>query len=459
MVFSQHIQRTLLLSVPLVGSQLAQIAINTTDTIMLGLDGTFSLAAGVLGTQAIFFFFIIGAGFGHAVVPLAGNAHGRGDKVALRRAVRMGLWLGAIIGLIAMPILWNFERVFLFLDQNAEISALASDYIRVAQWGVFLSVWALVLRNFFSSIERAQIVFWSIIPGIFINIFLNYILIYGNWGAPALGVVGAAWASLATNFIILLIVLFWIYARPEYREYQLLARIWRSDWEVFRKVATLGVPISISILAEISMFLGGSILMGWLGAQELAAHGIVMQLAAIAFMIPLGIAGAATVRVSSAYGRGNLIDIRNAAKAALVISAGFAVFTAAIMALFPTELISLFLDETDIDAVQVATFALPLLFVAAAFQFVDAGQAIAGGVLRGFQDATIPMLLAIFCYGPIGLTSAYIMAFSFGLGAEGIWYGLTLGLIFASIFLTGRYFVIIKRVRQEIETEIKPAIS
>lgn len=454
MIFSQHIQRTLLLSVPLVGSQLAQIAINTTDTIMLGVDGTFSLAAGVLGTQALFFFFIIGAGFGHAVVPLAGNAHGRGDKIALRRAVRMGLWLGGIVGLISMPILWNFGQIFLFLEQDPEISALASDYIRVAQWGIFPGVWALILRNFFSCIERAQIVFWSIIPGIFLNIFLNYILIYGNFGAPALGVVGAAWASFATNFVIMFAVLGWIYVWPEYREYQLLARIWRSDWEVFRKVATLGVPISISILAEITMFVGGSILMGWLGARELAAHGIAMQLAAIAFMIPLGIAGAATVRVSSAYGRNSLIDIKNASKAALVVSTGFAVLTAGIMALFPTELISLFLDENNADAAQVAAFALPLLLVAAAFQFVDAGQAIAGGVLRGFQDATVPMLLAVVCYGPIGLTSAYIMAFVFDLGAVGVWYGLTLGLVFASIFLAGRYFVMIKSVRQDIDPAV-----
>lgn len=451
MIFSQHIQRTLLLSVPLVGSQLAQIAINTTDTIMLGLNGTLSLAAGVLGTQAIFFFFIIGAGFGHAVVPLAGNAHGRGDKIALRRAVRMGLWLGGVVGMVAMPVLWNFERAFLFLDQDPEVSTLASDYIRVAQWGIFPGVWALILRNFFSSIERAQIVFWSIIPGIFLNIFLNYMLIYGNFGAPALGVVGAAWASVATNFVILLAVLVWIYVRPEYREYQLLARIWRSDWEVFRKVATLGVPISISILAEITMFVGASIIMGWLGARELAAHGIAMQLAAIAFMIPLGISGAATVRVSSAYGRNSLIDIRNASKAALVVSTGFAVLTASIMAIFPMELISLFLDEAQADAAQVAAFALPLVLVAAAFQFVDAGQAIAGGVLRGFQDATVPMLLALICYGPIGLTSAYIMAFVFDLGSVGVWYGLTLGLVFASIFLAGRYFVMIKRVRQEID--------
>lgn len=454
MVFSQHIQRTLLLSVPLVGSQLAQIAINTTDTIMLGLNGTFSLAAGVLGTQAIFFFFIIGAGFGHAVVPLAGNAHGRGDKIALRRAVRMGLWLGGVVGLIAMPILWNFEHVFRFLKQDPEVSALASDYIRVAQWGIFPGVWALILRNFFSSIERAQIVFWSIIPGIFLNILLNYILIYGNFGAPALGVVGAAWASVATNFVIMIAVLGWIYIRPEYREYELLARIWRSDWEVFRKVATLGVPISISILAEITMFLGGSILMGWLGARELAAHGIALQLGAIAFMIPLGIAGAATVRVSSAYGRNSLLDIKNAAKAALIVSMGFAFLTASVMALFPTELISLFLDETDVDAAQVAALALPLVLVAAAFQFVDAGQAIAGGVLRGFQDATVPMLLAVVCYGPIGLTSAYIMAFVFELGSVGIWYGLTLGLAFACILLAGRYFVMIKRVRQEIDPAV-----
>lgn len=451
MNYAHHVKRTLLLSVPLVGSQLAQIAINTTDTIMLGWDGTLSLASSVLGTQAVFFFFIFGAGFGHAVVPLASSAFARGDTRSLRRAVRMGLWITSICCLISMPILWVFEDVYLLLGQEPEVSALASDYVRVAQWSLFPALWALVFRNFFATLEKAQIVFWAIVPGIFLNILLNYMFIFGNFGAPAMGVVGAAWASLGTNIVIFLVLMFWLFANNEYRQFELLTRFWRSDWSVFSRVARLGLPISISILAEISMFIGAAILMGWIGAVELAAHGIALQLGAIAFMIPLGISGAATIRVSNAYGREDMPDILLAAKAALLVALLFAFLTALTFALFPAFLVNQFLDVSSPDAADVAMVAIPLVLVAAAFQIVDSGQVIAAGVLRGFQDAAIPMLINILCYGPLGLGIAYIMCFTLEFGPTGIWFGLTAGLAFSFIFLGLRYFYMIKRIRISLE--------
>lgn len=445
-----HINRTWLLSLPLIGGQLAQIAINATDTIMLGWDGTLSLASGVLGTQAIFFFFILGSGFAHAVVPIAGSASAQGDTRALRRAVRMGLWLTGLMALASMPILWFFEDVLLFLGQDPQVSAMASSYIRVALWGMAPALWVLVFRSFFATLERAQIIFWAIIPAILINILLNYTLIFGNFGAPALGVVGAAWASVITNLVIFFVMLSWLYLRQEYREYDLLGRLWRSDWAVFWRVASLGLPISISIIAEISMFLGSSILMGWMGTIELAAHGIALQLGAIAFMIPLGIANAATVRVSNGYGRKDMTDIKSATHAALVVAMLFAVLTATIFFVLPDELVVLFLDQERPDALTVALVAAPLVIIAGAFQVVDSWQAIAAGVLRGFQDVTIPMIIAIISYGPLGLLAAYIFGFTFGLGGIGVWLGLTLGLAFTSVFLTIRYFMQIKKIEAKL---------
>ncbi|MEP2946201.1 MAG: MATE family efflux transporter [Lentilitoribacter sp.] len=449
MNYIHHIKRTWLLSLPLVGSQLAQIAINTTDTVMLGWHGTFSLASGVLGTQAVFFFFIFGAGFGHAVVPLASSAFAKDDTRSLRRAIRMGLWITGLIGLVSMPIMWNVEKIFVSLGQDEDVSSLAAEYVRVAQWSLFPALWALVFRNFFATLEKAQIVFWAIIPGILLNGLLNYAFIFGNWGAPELGVVGAAWASLGTNIIIMAVLVGWLYIHKHYRQYELLTRVWRSDWSVFWRVATLGLPISISILAEISMFSGASLLMGLIGPMELAAHGIALQLAAIAFMIPLGISGAATIRVSNAYGREDMSDIMLASKAALVVAMLFAVATALIIAVFSAPLISLFLDSANADAATVAMIALPLVLVAAAFQLVDSGQVIAAGVLRGFQDATMPMIINLISYG-LGLALAYVLCFQFGLGPVGIWYGLTAGLAFSFICLGIRYFYMISKIKQEL---------
>tara|TARA_R110002126_G_scaffold96295_11_gene225311 strand:- start:795 stop:2174 length:1380 start_codon:yes stop_codon:yes gene_type:complete len=454
MNFTHHIKQTLLLSLPLVGSQLAQIAINTTDTIMLGWDGTLSLASGVLGTQAIFVFFILGTGFGQAVVPLASRAFAKDDKKGVRRSVRMGLWIVSILMLMAMPILWFFEDIFLVLGQDPEAARYAAEYIRVAQWSLFAAMWGLVFRNFFATIGRAQIVFWAIIPGIFLNILLNYALIFGNFGAPQMGVVGAAWASLFTNILIMLVLFIWYFMHSEYREYSLLTRFWRSDWSVFRRVAQLGLPISISILAEVSMFIGAAVLIGWIGTTELAAHGIALQVAAVAFMIPLGISGAVTIRVSNAYGRESIDDIKLAAKAATYVALGFAVLTAATIALFPYQLAGLFLDETRPDTATVIMIAVPMLLVAGAFQLVDSAQVIAAGILRGFQDATVPMIISVICYGPIGLVMAYLCAFTFGLGPTGIWFGLTIGLGLTSLFLGIRYFLVIGRVKHSLEKSI-----
>jgi MATE family multidrug resistance protein len=454
MNFTHHIKQTLLLSLPLVGSQLAQIAINTTDTIMLGWDGTLSLASGVLGTQAIFFFFILGTGFGQAVVPLASRAFAKDDKKGVRRSVRMGLWIVSILMLIAMPILWFFEDIFLVLGQDPEAARYATEYIRVAQWSLFAAMWGLVFRNFFATIGRAQIVFWAIIPGIFLNILLNYALIFGNFGAPQLGVVGAAWASLFTNILIMLILFVWYFIHAEYNEYTLLTRFWRSDWSVFWRVGQLGLPISISILAEVSMFIGAAVLIGWIGTTELAAHGIALQVTAVAFMIPLGISGAATIRVSNAYGRESIDDIMLAAKAATYVAFGFAILTAATIALFPYQLAGLFLDEAGPDTATVIMIAVPMLLVAAGFQLVDSAQVIAAGILRGFQDATVPMIISVICYGPMGLLMAYLCAFTFGFGPTGVWFGLTIGLALTSVFLGMRYFLVIGRVKRSLEKSI-----
>ena len=434
-----HIWATLALGLPLVGTQIAQIAINTTDVVMLGWYGTEELAATVLGSQAFFFVFIFGAGFANAILPLAAQAEGRNDPTHVRRSVRMGMWILLLYAAVAMPFLWFLEPFLLLLGQKPELAAMASDYIRIAGWGLFPALMMMALRTFFAARSRAAIVLWSALVGTLVNGALNYMLIFGHFGAPEMGVRGAAVASVVSSTVIFLIMAGWAVGHPRHRDYRLFQRFWRPEWPAFFEVFRLGVPIGFTILAEVGLFMAASLMMGWLGTVPLAAHGIAIQLASISFMIPLGLSHAATVRIGQAFGRNDMEGLARAAHTVMGLAALIALGSGALFWLMPEQLISLFLDEANADSDELLRVAVPLLLVAAAFQLVDAIQAIGAGLLRGIKDTRIPMFLAVISYWPIGLSAAYGLGFGLGLGGPGIWGGLAIGLGVAAVLLNVRF--------------------
>ncbi|MCY1298908.1 Multidrug resistance protein NorM [compost metagenome] len=273
-----------------------------------------------------------------------------------------------------------------------------------------------------------------------LNAALCYVLIFGHFGFPQLGIFGAAVAALGVALLGAALTIGYIKSKPELNQYELFVRFWRPDWTAFWEVVSLGIPISLTILAEVSLFTVASLLMGTIGTIELAAHGIALQFASLAFMIPLGLAQAATVRVGLAYGRNDMLGVRRAAVASLVLGAGFAVVGSAIFALFPSHLAALYLDTNRPDAAAVLAFAAPLIVIAGAFQLVDGMQAIAAGMLRGLKDTKVPMLLALISYWPIGFVCAWAFAFPFNFGGMGVWFGFVLGLAAAAVLLNWRFF-------------------
>lgn len=435
-----HFLATAKLGLPLIGAQLAQMAINTTDVIMLGWLGTTELAAGVLATQTFFIFYIFGTGFATAVMPLVAQAEGQDDIKGVRRAVRMGIWIALFYSLISLPPLWYIEDILLFLGQAPDVSLLAKEYMHVAMWAMAPALIAHCMRSFLSAMERAQIVLWAVLIGTVTNAVLNYAFIFGNFGAPALGIIGAAVASLATNILIAVILIAYTVLRKELQKYELYVRIWRPDWEAFGEILRLGWPIGIAIIAEVGMFSIASIFMGWLGTIQLAAHGIVMQLAALAFMIPLGLSNAATVRVGRTLARNEIPDMQRAAITVTVMAVGFAALTALLFLLLPGQLINLFLDYANPQAGSVATYAIPIMFVVAAFQLVDSLQVIAVGLLRGMKDTKIPMIIAVISYWGLGITTAYILGLHTELAGLGVWIGLAVGLAAAAFFMNIRFW-------------------
>lgn len=434
-----HAKATFLLAVPLIGAQLGQMAINITDTVMVGWLGATELAAAVLATQMFFLVFIFGVGFAQAVMPVAANAQGRGDIRGVRRSVRMGLWVLTLFSALMMVPLWFAEAILLSLGQEAETSRLAGEYMRVAQWSMFPALYVMGLRSYLAVLGRAHVLMWATFAIVFINAGFNYVFIFGNLGAPAFGIVGAAIASLGSN----LLCAGWLFAytqtKPELKQYELYVRFWRPDWPAFFEVVRLGWPIGLTIIAEAGLFSAASIMVGWLGTIPLAAHGIALQLASVAFMIPLGLSSAVTVRIGVAHGQRDWLGLSRAGWSALALATTIAVIAALSFFLIPETLIGFYLDEGNAAALDVLAFAVPLLFVAAAFQVVDGIQAVAAGLLRGLKDTRMPMIIAIISYWAIGLPLGYVLGFPLGLGAVGVWWGLAAGLSAAAVLMTRRF--------------------
>ena len=440
LTYSAHARAILALGLPLIGSHLAQMALHVTDTVLLGWYGVNELAAVVLATSTFFVIFILGSGFAQAVMPLVATALGRGDETQVRRDTRMGLWLSIGFGLLTYPIFWWSKDLLLALGQRPEVAQLGQDFLRIAGLGMIPALLVMALKSYLAALERTQVVLWVTLTAVGVNLVLAYMLIFGHWGAPELGVRGAAIASLTVQivtFVILAIYAGWL---PELRHFHLFQRFWRPDWQAMRQVFRLGWPIGITGLAESGLFQATALMMGWIGTVELAAHGITMEVAALSFMVHLGLSNAATVRAGRADGAGDARGLRDGAKVAIALSAGFGVAMVTLFLTMPVQIISLFLDEGKPGSAEIIAFGVKLLAMAALFQMADAMQVMALGLLRAIKDTRVPMLAAALSYWVVGIPCAYLFGFGLGFGGVGLWFGLVLGLTVAAVTMMWRFW-------------------
>ncbi|MCP8893943.1 MATE family efflux transporter [Shinella daejeonensis] len=438
--WAAHFRATLTLGIPLIGAQLAQLGIHTTDVVILGRLGAAHLGAIVLAGQFFFTVFIFGSGFANAVMPMVAHAYGRGDRISVRRAVRMGMWVSILYAVLMIPLFYHAEGILLAAGQRPEVAKLAGDYLAIAQWGLAPALLFMTLRGLVSAHGQAAIVLYLTVIVLIANAIFAYALVFGHFGFPALGMEGAAIVSFGVNTLSFVLMVIYIQRRPELRSYELFVRFWRPDWQAFREVLMLGLPIGLTVLAETTLFAAASLLMGNIGTLELAAHGIALQLASIAFMIPLGLAQAGTVRVGVAHGRGDGLGLARASWAVVAVTVVVAVCGGLLFATMPTTLAAIFLDKGGSDSAAVLAIAGPFVVIAGIFQLVDALQAIAAGLLRGLKDTRVPMLLALVSYWPIGFVCAWGLAFPIGLGGIGVWIGFLSGLATASVLLNWRYY-------------------
>lgn len=435
-----HLRAVLVLGLPLIGSNVAQMLVHVTDTVMLGWYGVPELAAGVLATGVFFFMFLLGNGFAMAVLGRVSAALGAGDETQMRRETRMGLWLSLIFGLVALPVFWWSGAILRALGQDPVLSQMAQEYLRMNWLGLPASLVVAVLKSYLAAQERTRVVLWITLLAVGLNAALNWALIFGNWGAPEMGLRGAAISSVLVALISAGLAALYAARGPGLAHVELFARFWRPDWPAFFAVARMGLPIGFATVFEAGMFQASALMMGWIGVVELAAHGIALELASLTFMVHMGLSHAATVRTGRALGRRDAPGLRVGAVAAVIWSLAFAVLTVGVFLGLPGALVGLFLDRSAEQAPAILALGVKLLAVAALFQMFDSLQVMAMGLLRGVHDTRVPMWIAGGSYWLVGIPISYLLAFPAGLGAVGLWLGLVAGLAVAALALMARFW-------------------
>lgn len=437
--WSQELRATFALAWPLVIAQLAQNALHTTDVILLGWLGPAYLAAGTLATSFLMPFLVGGMGVIGAVAPLVAQARGARDIKAVRRIVRQGCWAAILIAILLVPIVLQIRPLYLALGQDPTASERAEQFIQIAAWSLFPALGMIAFRSLLSAFDATRAILVITVAGVFLNAAIGYLLIFGNFGFPRLELRGAAIATLITNIAMFIFMVAYVLRHRRLKRFHVLLRFWKPDWPRFREIFRVGLPIGLTVLAEVGLFTAAAILMGRLGTDEVAAHAIALQCASMAFMVPLGLGVAATVRVGTAFGRSDPEGIRKAGWTAFGLGTGFMALSCLLFLTAGPTVVGLFLDpHIDANANAVA-LAATFLVVAGVFQLVDGAQVVAAHALRGLSDTKVPMLFAIFGYWAVGLPIAYILGFVVGWRGVGIWIGLASGLAFVAVVLVTRF--------------------
>jgi MATE family multidrug resistance protein len=427
------------LAAPIVATQLAWVAMLTTDTAMIGRLGADPLAGASLSLMLFFIGYMVCFGVTMATASLASQAFGARNPRIVRRVIRQGLWVAATL---LVPCLIAFGQVgplLRLLGQPPEALPYAEAYMSTLMWCLPPGIAFCVLRNFISALGRPAAAFWIMFAGVPVNAALDYALIFGNFGLPRLELVGAGIATTTVNLLmVLLLAAFVLRARP-FNKYQIFARFWRPDWRIYGQIFRIGAPIAAISVMEAGFFIGAVFVIGQFGAVALAAQMIALQMPHISFMVPMGLSQAATVRVGQAVGRRDVSGAYRAGWSAIAVGVLSAALMTGVVITVPEQFASLFLDTSRPDSAEVLALAVSLLTLAALFQIADAVQAVAAGALRGLNDTALPMVIAGFSYWVLGAGSALWFAFEAGLQTQGIWIGFVVGLSAAAVLLVTRF--------------------
>ena len=436
----QELGATLALSWPIVLANIAINAMTLTDLMMLGWLSPRALAAGALGYNLYLPPFLLGTGLVAALSPIAAAKIGAGQGAdALRRATHQALLSALLIALVAWLGLWHTTGILKAIGEEPDLADDAGTYMLGFQWSLAPSLLFFAARSVFFALERPRPALFAGLFAVAFNALANYALIFGKLGMPALGIFGSGLATTFSQTLMVLLLLAAAVLDPRMRRLRLFALPWRPARREFLALWRLGLPIGATIAAEVGVFAGSTLAVGLINSAALEAHTIALQIASLAFMVPLGLGQAATVRVGHAYGARDAVALQRAGWSAFGLTLVFALLSATLMLSAPRLLIAPFIDVGAPENETAVGVAIALLQIAALFQIFDASQATLANMLRGVHDSRIPLIIALIGYWAIGAPVGVALGFATPLGAVGVWIGLALGLAVVAVLLLSRW--------------------
>jgi len=448
--YTKEFKYNIRLSVPVILGMLGHTFVAFADNIMVGQLGTAELAAVSLGNSFVFIAMSLGIGFSTAITPLVAEADGAGNKANGKSALKHGLVLCAVLGLSLFGIILLLKPIMYLMKQPPEVVELAMPYLDLVAFSLVPLVIFQAFKQFSEGLSQTKYPMYATIIANVVNIILNYLLIFGSFGFPKLGIVGAAIGTLTSRFIMVLYIWFLLKGKKKFHDYVTGFNFKQIEKKVIRKIINLGFPSALQMFFEVAIFTAAIWLSGVLGKNAQAANQIALNLSSMTFMFGMGLGVAAMIRVGNQKGLQNFKELRRIAQSIFVLTLLIEVVFAALFLWgrdwFPT----IYLDVNDArnmtDNTEVIFLAGQLLLVAAFFQISDGIQVVVLGALRGLQDVRIPTLITFIAYWLIGFAICYYLGLHSDFGSPGIWIGLLTGLTASAIMLYIRFNYLTKKL-------------
>ena len=433
MTLATESRQTLKLAFPMMIGQLSQMLLGLADTVMVGHLGVTELAALTFANALFSIPFICGIGILTGVSVITANAKGAEDADGGRASCRHGLYISLAIGVLLFGLAWIVSLHLERFGQPPEVAARTVTFFRLIMLSAIPGLAAIALKNHADALHRPWPPFWISLAGIVLNIFLNWVLMFGKLGSPALGLEGAAIATLIARCLIFGAILLWLVKARDLREWVPFRWLRAPDFSAVKRLLAIGLPASLNILWEVGAFSAAGLIMGRFGEQALAGHQIALTCAGVVFMIPLGLSMALTVRIGQANGAAETHRLRPIILSGWLLGLAFAVLAVTFFAVWGRQLAGLFISGQEVIGVATA-----LLFIVGFFQFADCLQVVSSGMLRGLHDAKVPAAMGFVSYWIIGLPLGMLLAIHSGMGPRGVWWGLAAGLTVAALTLGPR---------------------
>lgn len=430
--------KTARLAIPIILGEIAQMSLHLIDTAMVGAVSYVQLAAASLVFNVMNIPFVIGIGITISVSQMVSMAQGQFDGQKVSHYFFNGFILCAGFSLLIAAVLFGSKNIFHSIGQDEEVVSYAVPFMNFIGLSIIPMILFMTLKQFTDGLEYTKTAMFISLAGLPLNIFLNWLLIFGNLGFPRLELLGAGWATLITRTLMFLALGYVVLRHKLFARYIAVSKHqWKLKVKTLKELLHIGIPSSMQLGMESGVFAVSGIIIGTIGAVEQAAHQIALSCASLTFMVSLGLSQAASIRVSNAFGAKNFPKITLIGKSALLTALCYGTFCALLFTIFRNQLPGLFNDDPRV--VEMAAY---LLLFASIFQISDSTQAVGSGILRGLKDVKIPTVFIAIAYWVIGLPVGYLITFHWGWGPSGIWTGLTTGLSLASLFLIGRFFLL-----------------